>query len=39
METSQHGSEELKRLVWSLYTPEETRSFQSKVNINVLYQD
>uniref|UniRef100_A0A8C7JCD7 RAR-related orphan receptor C a n=1 Tax=Oncorhynchus kisutch TaxID=8019 RepID=A0A8C7JCD7_ONCKI len=37
METSQHGSEELKRLVWSLYTPEETRSFQSK-SAEVMWQ-
>ncbi|XP_010870075.2 RAR-related orphan receptor C a [Esox lucius] len=30
LETSQYGSEELKKLYWSVYTPEETRSFQSK---------
>ncbi|XP_029541939.1 nuclear receptor ROR-beta-like isoform X1 [Oncorhynchus nerka] len=37
IETSQHGSEELKRLIWSLYTPEETRSFQSK-SAEVMWQ-
>ncbi|CAB1331411.1 unnamed protein product, partial [Coregonus sp. 'balchen'] len=37
IETSQYGSEELKRLVWSLYTPEETRSFQSK-SAEVMWQ-
>ncbi|KAG7456862.1 hypothetical protein MATL_G00240490 [Megalops atlanticus] len=30
LETIQHSTEELKRLVWNLYTPEETRTFQSK---------
>ncbi|KAJ8278907.1 hypothetical protein COCON_G00059730 [Conger conger] len=30
LETSQYGSEELKRLMWTAYSPEETRSFQSK---------
>uniref|UniRef100_A0A8C7LPD5 RAR-related orphan receptor C a n=1 Tax=Oncorhynchus mykiss TaxID=8022 RepID=A0A8C7LPD5_ONCMY len=37
IETSQHGSEELKRLIWSLYTPEETRSFQSR-SAEVMWQ-
>ncbi|XP_035268566.1 RAR-related orphan receptor C a [Anguilla anguilla] len=30
LETSQHGTEDLKRLMWTMYSPEETRSFQSK---------
>ncbi|XP_066512931.1 nuclear receptor ROR-beta-like isoform X2 [Hoplias malabaricus] len=30
VETCQYGTEELKRLTWNLYTPEETRSFQIK---------
>lgn len=30
-ETSQHSTEELKRLAWTLYSPEETRSYQTKV--------
>ncbi|XP_062843508.1 RAR-related orphan receptor C b [Trichomycterus rosablanca] len=30
METSQYSTEDLKRLTWNLYTPEETRSFQLK---------
>uniref|UniRef100_A0A8C6S946 RAR-related orphan receptor C a n=1 Tax=Neogobius melanostomus TaxID=47308 RepID=A0A8C6S946_9GOBI len=30
METRQYGTEELKRMAWTLYSPEETRSFQSK---------
>ncbi|MBN3298679.1 RORB protein, partial [Amia calva] len=30
LETCQYSGEELKRLTWSVYTPEETRAFQSK---------
>ncbi|XP_030629748.1 RAR-related orphan receptor C b [Chanos chanos] len=30
LETCQYSAEELKRLTWNLYTPEETRSFQCK---------
>ncbi|XP_015221274.1 RAR-related orphan receptor C a isoform X2 [Lepisosteus oculatus] len=30
LETCQYSGEELKRLTWTLYTPEETRAFQSK---------
>ncbi|KAG7488223.1 hypothetical protein MATL_G00030220 [Megalops atlanticus] len=30
LETSQYSTEELKRLMWTMYTPEETRSYQSK---------
>ncbi|XP_072524680.1 RAR-related orphan receptor C b [Salminus brasiliensis] len=30
VETCQYTSEELKRLTWNLYTPDETRSFQLK---------
>uniref|UniRef100_A0A3B3S3P1 RAR-related orphan receptor C b n=1 Tax=Paramormyrops kingsleyae TaxID=1676925 RepID=A0A3B3S3P1_9TELE len=30
METCRYSSEELRRLAWTLYTPEETRSFQTK---------
>ncbi|XP_053506997.1 RAR-related orphan receptor C b isoform X1 [Ictalurus furcatus] len=30
IETCQYSTEELKRLTWNLYTPEETRSFQLK---------
>ncbi|KAJ8378702.1 hypothetical protein AAFF_G00237510 [Aldrovandia affinis] len=30
LETCQYSSEELKRLVWNLYTPEETRALQNK---------
>lgn len=31
IETSQHSTEELKRMAWTLYSPEETRSYQTKV--------
>lgn len=31
VETCRYSAEELKRLTWNLYTPEETRSFQLKV--------
>src|SRR4029434_3523027 len=31
LETCQYSIEELKRLTWSQYTPEETRNFQCKV--------
>uniref|UniRef100_A0A671REJ6 Nuclear receptor ROR-beta-like n=1 Tax=Sinocyclocheilus anshuiensis TaxID=1608454 RepID=A0A671REJ6_9TELE len=30
LETCQYSSEELKKLTWNIYTPEETRSFQLK---------
>uniref|UniRef100_A0A671KXJ7 Nuclear receptor ROR-beta-like n=1 Tax=Sinocyclocheilus anshuiensis TaxID=1608454 RepID=A0A671KXJ7_9TELE len=30
LETCQYSTEELKKLIWNLYTPEETRSFQLK---------
>uniref|UniRef100_A0A8C1ZHF3 RAR-related orphan receptor C b n=1 Tax=Cyprinus carpio TaxID=7962 RepID=A0A8C1ZHF3_CYPCA len=30
LETCQYSTEELKKLTWNLYTPEETRSFQLK---------
>ncbi|KAM3875981.1 RAR-related orphan receptor C a [Diretmus argenteus] len=30
IETNQYSTEELKRLAWTLYSPEETRSFQTK---------
>ncbi|XP_016146312.1 nuclear receptor ROR-beta-like [Sinocyclocheilus grahami] len=30
LETCQYSTEELKKLIWNLYTPEETRSFQIK---------
>ncbi|KAJ8271108.1 hypothetical protein GJAV_G00122850 [Gymnothorax javanicus] len=30
LETCQYSGEELKRLMWNLYTPEETRTFQGK---------
>ncbi|KAK9519062.1 hypothetical protein VZT92_021815 [Zoarces viviparus] len=30
IETSQYSTEELKRMAWTLYNPEETRSYQSK---------
>ncbi|XP_036377747.1 RAR-related orphan receptor C a [Megalops cyprinoides] len=30
LETSQYSTEELKRLMWTMYTPEETRTYQSK---------
>ncbi|KAF5892900.1 nuclear receptor ROR-beta-like, partial [Clarias magur] len=30
VETSQYSTEELKRLMWNLYTAEETRTYQSK---------
>lgn len=31
IETSQYSTEELKRMAWTLYSPEETRSYQTKV--------
>lgn len=31
IETSQYSTEELKRMAWTVYSPEETRSFQVKV--------
>lgn len=31
LETCQYTTEELKRLAWSLYSPEEVRAWQSKV--------
>ncbi|KAG7235702.1 hypothetical protein INR49_002332 [Caranx melampygus] len=30
IETSQYSTEELKRMAWTLYSPEETRSYQTK---------
>lgn len=33
IETSQYSTEELKRMAWTVYSPEETRSFQIKVFI------
>ncbi|KAI1891645.1 hypothetical protein AGOR_G00145910 [Albula goreensis] len=37
LETSQYSAEELKRLMWTTYTPEETRTFQSK-SAEVMWQ-
>ncbi|TMS20651.1 Nuclear receptor ROR-beta [Larimichthys crocea] len=37
METSQHSTEELKRMAWTLYSPEETRSYQTK-SAEVMWQ-
>ncbi|KAM7410110.1 hypothetical protein PAMA_001521 [Pampus argenteus] len=37
IETSQYSTEELKRLVWTLYSPEETRSYQTK-SAEVMWQ-
>ena len=31
METSRYSAEELKRLAWTMYSQEETRSYQTKV--------
>lgn len=31
IETSQYSADELKRMAWTLYSPEETRSYQTKV--------
>lgn len=31
IETSQYSTEELKRMAWTLYSPEETSSYQTKV--------
>lgn len=31
VETSQYSTEELKRMAWTVYNPEETRSYQIKV--------
>lgn len=31
IETSQYSTEELKRMAWTLYSPEEMRSYQTKV--------
>lgn len=33
METSQYSTEELKRMAWTLYSPEETHSYQMKVHM------
>lgn len=33
IETSQYSTEELKRMAWSLYSPEETRTYQTKVGV------
>lgn len=32
IETGQYSTEELKRMAWTLYSPEETRSYQTKVD-------
>ncbi|XP_068447566.1 RAR-related orphan receptor C a [Clinocottus analis] len=37
IETSQYSTEELKRMAWTLYSPEETRSFQTK-SAEVMWQ-
>ncbi|XP_046893237.1 nuclear receptor ROR-beta-like isoform X1 [Hypomesus transpacificus] len=37
VETSQYSAEELKRLAWTLYSQEETRSFQTK-SVDVMWQ-
>ncbi|KAG7265042.1 hypothetical protein CRUP_033561 [Coryphaenoides rupestris] len=37
VETSQYGAEELKRLAWTMYSPEETRSYQTK-SAEVMWQ-
>uniref|UniRef100_A0A665UUA7 Nuclear receptor ROR-beta-like n=1 Tax=Echeneis naucrates TaxID=173247 RepID=A0A665UUA7_ECHNA len=36
-ETSQYSTEELKRMAWTLYSPEETRSYQTK-SAEVMWQ-
>lgn len=37
IETSQYSTEELKRMAWTLYSPEETRSYQTKVYVTQAY--
>uniref|UniRef100_A0A3Q2NPQ6 RAR-related orphan receptor C a n=1 Tax=Fundulus heteroclitus TaxID=8078 RepID=A0A3Q2NPQ6_FUNHE len=37
VETSQYSTEELKKLAWSMYNPEETRSYQTK-SAEVMWQ-
>ncbi|KAF7665239.1 hypothetical protein LDENG_00149420 [Lucifuga dentata] len=37
IETNQYSTEELKRMTWTLYSPEETRSFQTK-SAEVMWQ-
>ncbi|XP_062251195.1 RAR-related orphan receptor C a [Platichthys flesus] len=37
IETSQYSTEELKRMAWTLYNPEETRSYQTK-SAEVMWQ-
>uniref|UniRef100_A0AAQ5ZYQ0 RAR-related orphan receptor C a n=1 Tax=Amphiprion ocellaris TaxID=80972 RepID=A0AAQ5ZYQ0_AMPOC len=37
IETSQYSTEELKRMAWTLYSPEETRSYQTK-SAEVMWQ-
>uniref|UniRef100_A0A672L3M5 Nuclear receptor ROR-beta-like n=1 Tax=Sinocyclocheilus grahami TaxID=75366 RepID=A0A672L3M5_SINGR len=37
LETCQYSTEELKKLIWNLYTPEETRSFQIKASHNLMH--
>lgn len=37
IETSQYSAEELKRMAWTLYSPEETRSYQIKVYMTKAY--
>lgn len=39
IETNQYTSEELKRMAWTLYSPEETRSYQTKVNFRQIIAD
>lgn len=36
LETSQYTNEELKRLVWTVYSQEEIRNMQSKVGVECL---
>jgi len=35
IETSQYSTEELKRMAWTLYSPDETRSYQTKVSVRL----
>lgn len=37
VETSQYNAEELKRMAWTMYSPEETRSYQIKVYMIQMY--
>lgn len=38
VETSQYSTEELKRMAWTLYSPEETHSYQMKVRTRCLFE-